>query len=1100
MAQTTSLVFNGGSIPSPAPAPTGSGKAKLLKIGEIEITEQGVQVTKKVICDPDSVTAVAPFMEVLTSAKLAELVEANSIIVLDGGDMQYLMANANITVEEGISVCTAVNFLGLSQDKRAKVAYNCTRITDELTLQQVVEVGGPVETDFNLVIADSEDTAPNTLIDKMEVVSNEREPDEPTILQLETTVDGQGNHKVAINEDNLRTFVKEVDDTFEDVWDEIGELPSDEHGYFNSSLYTTPGDGTTTNLVMGDFRISENRDVHGDSIEFVPTHQEGGVDFGEVWLEPGTYILATQFTLQWVGNPRGTFLPLVANVADQPFDFSYEHEDVIRTTRIITRTTRGKLVVNIAIDADTPPMGVWVKNLEVAQIASYNHPAVTHDTTLAGSGQIGDPLGVTPAAFGKVKDIPTSVSQFRNGDVIPVDGPNGPAKMGKDDLLKETAQNALAGNVAQEFSIDASYVIGEKVAYKGKRYFFKSNHSAGSWNPGHVYEDKYLASTTLIKEIFSSTSTIYFSNFKAGDSVHFSFSSADWVNTSGSAAVVIACFKSDGSYAYYKSYSDKTSLLSKGFDLLIPSNSLYSSLTLRVDAGYSVVTEAKNNGAVSLYGYVGDVQGDDLFEMGNISMSGTGNTYSASTTRVRTKTAFKAYAGDKIVADTSIVFYVNTKPAGSDTWNPVGWNSGEFIVSSDCDICLLFRLSTEATTSVAEICSKFVIYSSRSSFAAANRLLQLSDRVEHPQNPFKKRLESFTIVGDGTTLKYTNYFNVEPGKIYVIDFPAYDATGVTNMYLLKCIQYQGDVEYKKLLKTVDAVPALTWYLFVPFNMSSVRIGLRAAVGETVTLSVYEFAVDKVLPAETIKDVAHRGNNSEAVENTIPAYRLAAGYGYKYVETDVRMTSDKYLVCLHDDTVNALSDGTGYITQMTLAQAKTLDFGVTKSAFFAGTKIATFSEVLAECKQLGLHLYIDIKQGYSSEYVGKIVDEVISMGMLDNVSFIRGDFDTLSAIKTLVPSARVGFLGVANSDDITSLLSLSNREDKSDIFIDAPISILTTADIELAKAAGIPLEVWVKDNADMTGLEYVSGITSNSTVPATILKKIETISKLVPTLE
>ena len=150
MAQTTSLVFNGGSIPSPAPAPTGSGKAKLLKIGEIAITEQGEQVTKKVICDPDSVTTVAPFMEVLTSAKLAELVDANSILVLDDGDMQYLMANANITVEGSISVCTAVNFLGLSQENKAKVAYNCTRVTDERTLQQVIEVGEPIETNYKI--------------------------------------------------------------------------------------------------------------------------------------------------------------------------------------------------------------------------------------------------------------------------------------------------------------------------------------------------------------------------------------------------------------------------------------------------------------------------------------------------------------------------------------------------------------------------------------------------------------------------------------------------------------------------------------------------------------------------------------------------------------------------------------------------------------------------------------------------------------------------------------------------------------------------------------------------------------------------------------
>lgn len=42
-----------------------------------------------------------------------------------------------------------------------------------------------------------------------------------------------------------------------------------------------------------------------------------------------------------------------------------------------------------------------------------------------------------------VKDWATSITAFRDGDVIPVDGPDGTAKMSKDDLLKEMADNAL---------------------------------------------------------------------------------------------------------------------------------------------------------------------------------------------------------------------------------------------------------------------------------------------------------------------------------------------------------------------------------------------------------------------------------------------------------------------------------------------------------------------------------------------------------------------------------------------------------------------------------------------------------------------------------
>lgn len=46
--------------------------------------------------------------------------------------------------------------------------------------------------------------------------------------------------------------------------------------------------------------------------------------------------------------------------------------------------------------------------------------------------------------FKRIKDWAVSITAFRTGDVIPVDGPSGTAKMGKDDLLKETGKQAVA--------------------------------------------------------------------------------------------------------------------------------------------------------------------------------------------------------------------------------------------------------------------------------------------------------------------------------------------------------------------------------------------------------------------------------------------------------------------------------------------------------------------------------------------------------------------------------------------------------------------------------------------------------------------------------
>lgn len=52
-------------------------------------------------------------------------------------------------------------------------------------------------------------------------------------------------------------------------------------------------------------------------------------------------------------------------------------------------------------------------------------------------------MDYAPRRYGtnEVHNLPTTITAFRTGDVIPVDGPSGTAKMSKDDLLRVTAEN-----------------------------------------------------------------------------------------------------------------------------------------------------------------------------------------------------------------------------------------------------------------------------------------------------------------------------------------------------------------------------------------------------------------------------------------------------------------------------------------------------------------------------------------------------------------------------------------------------------------------------------------------------------------------------------
>ena len=85
--------------------------------------------------------------------------------------------------------------------------------------------------------------------------------------------------------------------------------------------------------------------------------------------------------------------------------------------------------------------------------------------------------------FKRIKNWATSITAFRTGDVIPVDGPDGTAKMSKDDLLKETAENALAGNNAYtDFDEIVGNVVLEDYASSAvtiavDNYYVKSSNS-----------------------------------------------------------------------------------------------------------------------------------------------------------------------------------------------------------------------------------------------------------------------------------------------------------------------------------------------------------------------------------------------------------------------------------------------------------------------------------------------------------------------------------------------------------------------------------------------------------------------------------------------
>ena len=109
--------------------------------------------------------------------------------------------------------------------------------------------------------------------------------------------------------------------------------------------------------------------------------------------------------------------------------------------------------------------------------------------------------------------------------------------------------------------------------------------------------------------------------------------------------------------------------------------------------------------------------------------------------------------------------------------------------------------------------------------------------------------------------------------------------------------------------------------------------------------------------------AHRGASAYAPENTLEAFLLAAEQGADGVELDVQLTKDGEMVVVHDEEIDRVSDGSGFVKDYTLAELKNLNFNKTHLEY-QNVKIPTLREVYEALKPTGMTINVELKTGIS----------------------------------------------------------------------------------------------------------------------------------------
>lgn len=120
--------------------------------------------------------------------------------------------------------------------------------------------------------------------------------------------------------------------------------------------------------------------------------------------------------------------------------------------------------------------------------------------------------------------------------------------------------------------------------------------------------------------------------------------------------------------------------------------------------------------------------------------------------------------------------------------------------------------------------------------------------------------------------------------------------------------------------------------------------------------------------------AHRGYQNEAPENSIPAFRLAGQYGFWGCETDLYETSDGVIVCMHDSSIDRMTDGTGTIAEMTYDELSQYHIIAGKNVDLYTRDelvIPTIDDYLSICRYYGVIPFIELKENIVADVIEKL---------------------------------------------------------------------------------------------------------------------------------
>ena len=156
-------------------------------------------------------------------------------------------------------------------------------------------------------------------------------------------------------------------------------------------------------------------------------------------------------------------------------------------------------------------------------------------------------------------------------------------------------------------------------------------------------------------------------------------------------------------------------------------------------------------------------------------------------------------------------------------------------------------------------------------------------------------------------------------------------------------------------------------------------------------------------------IGHRGNPTQAMENSMSSYKKAYENGADVFEIDVYITKDKEIVIMHDNTITRTTNYTGSTTiaNMTLAEIQSY-YLLNLNGTVSTEKVPTVRELCEYFFDKDIRIFVEFKSG-TNETIKKTLDIFKEFNMEDRIDVISFGTDALTYTQQQIPGMSTGYL-------------------------------------------------------------------------------------------